>query len=497
MIVGFALSLAAIGGGGWWWTSRDGDRKPLPSAMRSDPRQRVIETSPPIMQPPRTPPTTEAAHAPTAARPSAAPSPLTSSPLPSPAPAPTEGAASQTGTPTKADAPAQTRAASEAPLGFDVVRVTPEGEAVIAGRAKPGAAITVLDGGRVLGEVVADARGEWVLLPPVPLPPGGRELSLREAAPGAQGAIREGDQVVVVVVPETGRDIAGTPTDAPTGALALAVPREGGPGRVLQAPPAPPVPEPATPTTSPSHAPPKQAPANRPRSDVAPAKANGPTESAGTGVVSTAPEPPMVAEAKPPEPSVEGKVAPPVPVPAPSIPSPPVSAPATPAPPAPPGGVVVETMDYDEKGQVALGGRSQPGSTVQLYLDNVLVGRAHTDPEGRWRLSPDRPVDPGIYKLRADQVSGAGKVTARTELPVQVSQVPPDMPPGTTVVVQPGNSLWRLARRTYGDGFQYTVIYQANREHIRDPDLIYPGQIFALPDKVPTEKTSSPSPPGG
>ena len=49
-------------------------------------------------------------------------------------------------------------------------------------------------------------------------------------------------------------------------------------------------------------------------------------------------------------------------------------------------------------------------------------------------------------------------------------------------VVQPGNSLWRIARRMYGDGLQYTLIYQANESQIRDPDLIYPGQIFRIPD---------------
>lgn len=125
--------------------------------------------------------------------------------------------------------------------------------------------------------------------------------------------------------------------------------------------------------------------------------------------------------------------------------------------------------------------RRRPGGSVQLYLDNVLVGRAHTDPNGRWRLSPDRPIDPGLYTLRADQVAEDGKVTARVEMPVQMSDVPPDLPEGRSIVVQPGHSLWRIAMKSYGDGYRYTTIYQANREQIRDPDLIYPGQIFAVP----------------
>jgi nucleoid-associated protein YgaU len=48
-------------------------------------------------------------------------------------------------------------------------------------------------------------------------------------------------------------------------------------------------------------------------------------------------------------------------------------------------------------------------------------------------------------------------------------------------VVQPGASLWRIARRTYGDGVHYSLIYEANQSQIRDPDLIYPGQIFTVP----------------
>ncbi|WP_391349289.1 LysM peptidoglycan-binding domain-containing protein [Azospirillum sp. A23] len=149
--------------------------------------------------------------------------------------------------------------------------------------------------------------------------------------------------------------------------------------------------------------------------------------------------------------------------------------------PPPPGGVSVETMDYDPAGRVALGGRAAPNSAVQLYLDNILVGSAHSDPKGNWRLTPEKLIDPGLYTLRADQVTLSGKVVSRAELPVQVSAMPASATDGRNIVVQPGNSLWRLARRTYGDGMLYTTIYTANREQIRDPDMIYPGQIFALP----------------
>jgi nucleoid-associated protein YgaU len=51
-------------------------------------------------------------------------------------------------------------------------------------------------------------------------------------------------------------------------------------------------------------------------------------------------------------------------------------------------------------------------------------------------------------------------------------------------VVSRGDSLWRISRVTYGAGTRYAVVYKANRDRIRDPNRIYPGQIFVLPMKA-------------
>ena len=96
-------------------------------------------------------------------------------------------------------------------------------------------------------------------------------------------------------------------------------------------------------------------------------------------------------------------------------------------------------------------------------------------------LSPDEVVPPGMYKLRADQVDNNGKVTARREVVFARSVPLTNVKPGTLVVVEPGNSLWRIARKTYGSGFKFTVIYQENRDQIKNADLIFPGQVFSLP----------------
>ena len=50
------------------------------------------------------------------------------------------------------------------------------------------------------------------------------------------------------------------------------------------------------------------------------------------------------------------------------------------------------------------------------------------------------------------------------------------------MTVQPGNTLWAISKERYGEGIEYVKVFDANRDRIRNPDLIYPGQIFDLPD---------------
>lgn len=52
------------------------------------------------------------------------------------------------------------------------------------------------------------------------------------------------------------------------------------------------------------------------------------------------------------------------------------------------------------------------------------------------------------------------------------------------VIIRRGDTLWRISRRVYGRGVRYSTIYLANQEQIRDPDMIWPGQIFSVPDET-------------
>ena len=148
------------------------------------------------------------------------------------------------------------------------------------------------------------------------------------------------------------------------------------------------------------------------------------------------------------------------------------------------GTLVLESIDYDEEGAI-IGGRAEPGTRLIVYLDDAALGETVAASDGRWSLRLDRPLTTGLHRLRVDAVDAGGKVLARVETPFSRAALAEALPDETSVVVQPGNSLWRIARRVYGEGVRYSLIFEANQEQIRDADLIYPGQIFKVPMTTP------------
>jgi nucleoid-associated protein YgaU len=302
-------------------------------------------------------------------------------------PKPTEATAPQSeptvamAKPTEAERVAQPPA--PVPPSFDVVKVGPTGTAVIAGRAEPGAKVIVRDGDKAIGEVTADRRGEWVLIPEQPIGSGNRLLSAEASSPQNGSTVKSEETVALSISPTTPAKSAGET------ALAVVLPREGGhAARVLQLP--------------------------------------------------------------------EG------------------------ASPGKPNALSMDTAEYDAEGRVVLSGRAAPGATVQVYLGNEPLATVTADATGAWSATSSRVVPPGQLELRLDQLASNGGVAQRVALPfTQGAAIEPA--PGQSYVVQRGNNLWRIAQRAYGAGTRYVIIYSANPDQIRNPDKIYPGQIFKIP----------------
>jgi nucleoid-associated protein YgaU len=71
---------------------------------------------------------------------------------------------------------------------------------------------------------------------------------------------------------------------------------------------------------------------------------------------------------------------------------------------------------------------------------------------------------------------------APTQEPTEAVALSEPAPAPVTITVQPGFTLWGIAAQNLGDGVAYVQVFEANKDKIRDPDLIYPGQVFTIPD---------------
>ena len=125
------------------------------------------------------------------------------------------------------------------PPSFDIVRVEPTGDAVIAGLAEPGATVELMSGDEAVATAEANERGEWAMALLEPLAPGPHDLAIRTTSPD-KATVTISDQRVAVMVPETPTEeplvVLNTP-DAPSTIVQLPEP-----------PPAPPAPAAGTET---------------------------------------------------------------------------------------------------------------------------------------------------------------------------------------------------------------------------------------------------------
>ena len=137
----------------------------------------------------------------------------------------------------------------------------------------------------------------------------------------------------------------------------------------------------------------------------------------------------------------------------------------------------LDTINYSASGDVILAGRASSNQVVRVYVDNkpVVLGAVS---DGKWLFEIPN-IKEGLYTLRVDALDDTGKVIDRVESPFQ--RVIREMESGQATI-QPGFTLWKLAELKYGFGYRYVQIFEANLDSIKDPDLIYPGQIFQIPD---------------
>ena len=351
---------------------------------------------------------------------------------------------------------------------FDVVRVETDGAAMIAGNAEAGSMIDIRVDETVVAQVKADSRGNFASFVTLPESKDAQVLTLVSEA-----QVAASEQVIVapIVVEKA------TPTVAPVVVEAIAAETPASqdvPLVVEKATPAvapvvvealgadtpasqdvPLVVEKATPTVAPVVV--EAIAAETPASQDVPLVVEDIVEE-----TPAAPEAPVVLLA-----SKEGVRV--------------LQAPKPDAMTA-----LLGSISYDDAGDVALTGAAS-GEFVRVYLNNRAVATSQIEANGGWQAGLPA-VDTGIYTLRVDELDKQGQVVARVETPFKREE--PEVLAAATeteklvqaITVQPGATLWAIAQERYGSGTLYTRVFEANADTIKNPDLIYPGQVFRVPD---------------
>lgn len=350
---------------------------------------------------------------------------------------------------------------------FDIVRVEPDGNAVLAGLAAPGNQIEIMSGDQVLARAYANSAGEWALVLDEPLSVGGHQIAVRSISSDAEEPLIS-VQNVTVSVPEQAVESAIVMLDEP-----------GEPSTIWQSPAT--VIRPETPEQSAA------------LTDVEPLAETNSVPSASVAedsegdVATDSPDSPdSVVEPTQPDRTQEAPL------------------------------VTVEAVETDGAEDLLVSGASRPNASVRLFLDNKLVGETVAGPVGRWQMQTDHSVPKGRLLLRVEQVHpSSGAVLARREVPFErdpeivgslaatfdpdnainddirgdiasgrdTAQISGVMSRSQRVVVGKGDNLWTIARRIYGSGVRYTTLYSANEDQIRNPATVFPDQVLLIPDE--------------
>jgi nucleoid-associated protein YgaU len=339
--------------------------------------------------------------------------------------------------------------AAPAPImpSFDIVRVEPNGDSVIAGRAAPGATIELLRNGEPHFRAVADQGGVFALVPP-PLPPGSHEIVLQSIAPDGTRARSRGSVTVAIADNKTTPPlVALTSPDKPT--MVLSNPDPSGtmplPQKTARAPERAGSSGVAEPATRPG------TPPVGPRTEVRIAAVDA--EDGGRLFVSGQAAPGATLRLY----LNETLIAP-------------------------------GTVGADGKLAFAINRGMKPG-VYRIRLDDVdpvsgeVKSRAEVPYNIPVQIAVTRPAQPPTSVTAPPQDAAfPGQLGPEQHFSERAGDAGTVLIPEiNTAIVARGDNLWRISHRTYGDGLRYTIIYGGNQDQIRDPNLIYPGQSFVLP----------------
>ncbi len=343
---------------------------------------------------------------------------------------------------------------------FDVLRVEPDGDVVIAGRATPKSTIEVVSGSSILGRAEANENGDFVVLFDDKLKSGDYQLVLRATSP--DGKVATSLQTAIVSVPQTDK-----------GDLLALVEEPGQASRMIS------LPQGKEENKEVSHI---QNNTNNQGANTLDSdnitNNNGASSTGQTDSIASPKD--QLAEDRP---------------------------------------ISVEAVEI-EGDTIYVAGRALLGKRVNVYANDIVLGSSEISAEKRFLVRSHQPLKVGDYIIRADLLDEKNAIIATARVPfhreegqnisavapakqlMQMDVQPPknaeigqaslsDEQPNQeaalerahgSIIIRKGDNLWTISKRNYGRGTRYTTIYSANRDQINNPDLIWPGQVFTMPE---------------
>ena len=140
----------------------------------------------------------------------------------------------------------------------------------------------------------------------------------------------------------------------------------------------------------------------------------------------------------------------------------------------------VKTIFFNENGFVSIQGEVNFGKRIELYINKKIMETIKIE-NSKWQYNSDTIFDYGLHDLLVVLKSDKDKILDRITFPFMRVEIPYNDVPENFILIKPGDMLWTIAYRLYGDPFKYIQIFEENKDQITNPDLIFPGQLFSIP----------------
>ncbi len=142
-------------------------------------------------------------------------------------------------------------------------------------------------------------------------------------------------------------------------------------------------------------------------------------------------------------------------------------------------GLALDTVEHLKTNKLKVLGRATPNSVIKIFLSGDFLGEVISNKNGSWFFEHE---DISFTPQNIMITTLINNETIKIKTPIFEEKIKTKFLVEREIKVVEGNSLWRIARKTLGGGILYSEIYKNNIKIITNPDLIFPGQVFNIPN---------------